>query len=97
MAWFPVSYLATYHLYQYLNNRISWNRWTTVGLLFIGSIMGLALTLLPIVGMNAAAIIPYINDPFAVANLQGKRGLARMGMDYWGALANGFSDFYSAI
>ena len=74
MAWFPVSYLATYHLYQYLHNRISWNRWTTVGLLFIGSIMGLALTLLPIVGMNAAAIIPYINDPFAVANLQANVG-----------------------
>lgn len=70
MAWLPVSYLATYHLYQYLTGRIRWNRWTTAGLLVIGSILGLALTLAPIVGMHTDVIIPYIKDPFAAANLQ---------------------------
>lgn len=70
MAWYPVSFLGTYHLYQYVTYRISWNRWTTVGLLIIGSLLGVALTVLPIIGMNAQALIPYIKDPFAVANLQ---------------------------
>ena len=70
MSWFPVSYLGTYHLYHYINSRLVWNRWTTVGLLIIGGLLGIALTLLPIVGMNAGYLIPYIKDPFAVANLQ---------------------------
>lgn len=72
LAWFPVSYLAAYHLYQVLTGRVRWNRWTTVGLFLIGSLLGIILTAAPLVGMHNDVLIPYIKDPFAVANLQAK-------------------------
>jgi 4-amino-4-deoxy-L-arabinose transferase-like glycosyltransferase len=70
LAWFPVSYLAAYHLYLLLAGKVKWNRWITVGLLGVGGLLGLALTALPLVGMNAKAISPLIEDPFVVGNLQ---------------------------
>ncbi len=70
MAWFPVSYLAAYHLHQVLTGKVMWHRWTTIGLLVVGGILGIVLTAAPLVGMNKDLLIPYINDPFAVANLQ---------------------------
>ncbi|MCY7360108.1 MAG: glycosyltransferase family 39 protein [Rudanella sp.] len=70
LAWFPVSYLAAYHLYQVLTGQVQWSRWTTVGLLLVGGLLGLVLTAAPLVGMHKDVLIPYINDPFAVANLQ---------------------------
>ncbi|CCG98685.1 glycosyl transferase family 39 [Fibrella aestuarina BUZ 2] len=70
MAWFPVSYLAARHIADLLAGRVAWNRWLTAGLLLIGGLLGLLLTALPVVGRFKAMLIPYINDPFAVANLQ---------------------------
>jgi 4-amino-4-deoxy-L-arabinose transferase-like glycosyltransferase len=72
LAWFPVSYLAAYHLHQVLMGQVQWSRWTTVGLLVVGGLLGLVLTAAPLVGMHKDLLIPYINDPFAVANLQAK-------------------------
>ncbi len=72
LAWFPVSYVAAYHLHQVLTSRVQWSRWTTVGLLVVGGLLGLVLTAAPLVGMNKDVLIPYIKDPFAVANLQAK-------------------------
>ncbi|GAB3269151.1 phospholipid carrier-dependent glycosyltransferase [Larkinella harenae] len=69
MAWFPVSYLAVTVLYGYLNGSVRWNRWLTVGIALIGSLLGLLITTLPLVGMNAAELIPHIKDRFAAANL----------------------------
>jgi 4-amino-4-deoxy-L-arabinose transferase-like glycosyltransferase len=70
LAWFPVSYLATRHLADLLAGRVRWNAWLTAGLLLVGTLLGLVLTALPLVGQYKAALIPYIKDPFAVANLQ---------------------------
>jgi len=70
LAWFPVSYMAAYHLYQVLTGRVQWHRWTTIGLLVVGGLLGIVLTAAPLVGMNKDVLIPYIKDPFAVANLQ---------------------------
>ncbi|MDZ7897655.1 MAG: glycosyltransferase family 39 protein [Arcicella sp.] len=70
MAYFPVSFLAAIFLYDWANNRISWNKWLTVGIVGIGFIFSLLLTAVPLVGMNTAKIIPYIKDPFAVKNLE---------------------------
>ncbi|MBO0951981.1 ArnT family glycosyltransferase [Fibrella forsythiae] len=70
MAWFPVSYLAARHLHDLLTGRAAWPRWLTVGLLVIGGLLGTLLTLLPVVGQFKTTLIPYIKDPFAVANLQ---------------------------
>ena len=70
MAWFPVSYLAARHLHDLLTGRAQWGRWLTAGLVFVGGLLGVLLTALPVVGQFKAALIPYINDRFAVANLQ---------------------------
>ncbi|MFD1142587.1 glycosyltransferase family 39 protein [Larkinella insperata] len=69
MAWFPVSYLAATVLYGYLKGQLSWNRWLTGGIAIIGGVLGLLIAALPLVGMNAAALIPHIKDRFAAANL----------------------------
>ncbi|MFC5410773.1 ArnT family glycosyltransferase [Larkinella bovis] len=69
MAWFPVSYLAATVLYQYVNGRLSWNRWLTVGIALIGGVLALLITALPLAGMHSADLIPLIKDRFAAANL----------------------------
>lgn len=70
MAYFPVSFLAAKFLYDWLNERVSWNKWVNVGLLSIGFILSLVLAAVPFVGMHTQEIIPYIKDPFAVKNLE---------------------------
>ncbi|MBO0931148.1 ArnT family glycosyltransferase [Fibrella aquatilis] len=70
MAWFPVSYLAARHLHDLLMGRVQWSRWLTAGLLLVGGLLGILLAALPVVGQYKTALIPYINDKFAVANLQ---------------------------
>ncbi len=72
MAWFPVSFLAAYHVYQILEGQWKWSKWVSFGLIFIGCTMAIALTAVPLVGQYATQIIPYIKDDFAVANLQAK-------------------------
>ncbi|MEZ4903779.1 MAG: glycosyltransferase family 39 protein [Spirosomataceae bacterium] len=70
MAYFPLSFLAALWLYRWLKAEISWPRWMTVLLLIVGGILALILTLVPIIGMNPAVFIPYIDDKFVVGNLQ---------------------------
>ncbi len=72
LAWFPVSYLAAYHLHQIITRQAKLQRATAVGLLIVGGLLGLVLTAAPLVGMHKDVLIPYINDPFAVANLEAK-------------------------
>ncbi len=81
MAWFPVSYLAATVLYSYLNGALQWNRWLTIGIAIIGGVLALLITALPLVGMNAADLIPYIKDRFAAANLTAPSRMAGLGMD----------------
>lgn len=70
MAYFPVSFLAAKFLFDWLNDKISWNKWTTFGLLSIGFILSLLLAVVPYIGMNAAQFIPLIKDKFAAKNLE---------------------------
>ena len=39
-------------------------------MLSIGSLLAVVITLLPVVGLNKERLTPYIQDPFAVGNLQ---------------------------
>ncbi|WP_259017211.1 ArnT family glycosyltransferase [Emticicia fluvialis] len=68
MAYFPVSYLAANTLYNWLAHKKNWNKWVKFGLIFIGFVLSLALVAVPLIGMNTAAITPYIKDQFAVRN-----------------------------
>lgn len=68
LCYFPLTYLAALQLYrlneQYTRLR---SRVRTI-MLIVGTIFALIIALLPVVGINKAKIIPYIDDPFAVAN-----------------------------
>lgn len=70
MAYFPVSFLAAKFLFDWKNDKIQWNKWTTFGLLFIGFILSLLLAIIPFIGKNSNIFTPYIKDPFAVKNLE---------------------------
>lgn len=70
MTYFPVSFLAAKFLYDWLNERVTWNKWVSFGILSIGFILSLVLAAVPFVGMHTQEIIPYIKDPFAVKNLE---------------------------
>ena len=70
MAYFPVSFLAAKFLFDWLNDKVSWNKWTTFGLLSIGFVLSLLLAAVPYIGMNAAQFIPLIKDKFAAKNLE---------------------------
>jgi 4-amino-4-deoxy-L-arabinose transferase-like glycosyltransferase len=74
LAWFPVTYLSGWYLFQWHNGQISWSRWTNLGLIFIGFLLSAVLVGLPLVGHFAAQLEPYIHDRFAVANLQAQVG-----------------------
>jgi 4-amino-4-deoxy-L-arabinose transferase-like glycosyltransferase len=43
MAYFPVSFLATKFLYDWLNDKVLWRKWVSWGLLFIGFILSILL------------------------------------------------------
>jgi hypothetical protein len=64
--------MATACVYELSENPKCWTRWLTFGLLFIGILLGIILTAVPLVGQHSDLIIPYIKDPFAVQNLQAK-------------------------
>ncbi|MFN8353781.1 MAG: glycosyltransferase family 39 protein [Spirosomataceae bacterium] len=70
MAWYPVTYFAALSILAFIEKRAFWNRWLTVGLGVIGTLLGLVLMAVPLIGMNAAVIQPYIQDAFVVGNLQ---------------------------
>ena len=70
MAYFPVSFLAAKFLYDWTNDKVSWNKWLTFGLLSTGFILSFMLTAVPYVGMNVERFIPLIKDKFVAKNLE---------------------------
>ena len=70
MAYFPLSFLAALYLYRWLKGEFQWPRWATVLLLLIGFLMSAVLTVYPLVCMYPSYFAAYINDDFAMANLQ---------------------------
>lgn len=70
MAYFPVSFLAAYYLFFLIQRRLPLQKFVPVLVGVIGLVLALLLAVLPLVALNKEKIIPYIKDPFAVANLQ---------------------------
>lgn len=85
LCYFPLTYLAALKITQLAQGEINIKPWIKALLLSIGSLLAIAITLLPWVGINKQKLIPYIQDPFAVANLQANVSwsYAEMG---WGIL-----------
>ena len=70
LCYFPLTYLAAFQLHRLGNEPLKLKKWVKAIMLFIGSLLAIVITALPIAGINKEKLIPYIQDPFAVANLQ---------------------------
>lgn len=69
MTYLPLTFIATLYLYRLYEGKARLSRALRVAMFVYALILGLAFTLLPIVGNHTDLMVPYINDPFAVANL----------------------------
>jgi 4-amino-4-deoxy-L-arabinose transferase-like glycosyltransferase len=65
LAYFPITFLAAYHMHGVLTGRFKWNRWLTVTLATFGLLVGAVITVFPVVMMHTNWFIPYVNDFFA--------------------------------
>ena len=70
LCYFPLSFLAAWQLYRISEKKLQLHAWNIILMLLIGLMIGLAITLLPLVGVYKHLIIPHIHDRFAQANLQ---------------------------
>ncbi|MGX5818681.1 ArnT family glycosyltransferase [Chitinophaga lutea] len=70
LCYFPLSYLAALQVYRLLEGKLRLRGWNISVMLFIGVVLGLAIALLPLVGVYKQDLIPHIGDRFARANLQ---------------------------
>lgn len=70
LCYFPLTYLAALQLYRLSTEDVKIKGWVKGGLLFLGTVLAIAITALPLVGLNKDKLIPLIDDPFAVGNLQ---------------------------
>lgn len=69
LCYFPLCYLAAQYMDEILNKERKVTSITRIIFLITGLIWSLILIILPIIGLEKELIIPYIKDPFAVANL----------------------------
>lgn len=70
LCYYPLTYIAAVHISQLAAGRERLRKAVQIGLIIIGSLLAVAILALPLVGLYKARLIPYIQDEFAVANLQ---------------------------
>ena len=72
LCYYPLTFFAALAMSNLLDGDVKWRKWMTGGLAATGGLIAIAVIGLPIVGMNAQAIINsgLLKDPFAAANLQ---------------------------
>ena len=70
LCYFPLTFIAALHIYNIIHRKERVGGLVKGMLGFIGVLLAIVITLLPIVGINKDKLVPYIKDPFAVANLQ---------------------------
>jgi 4-amino-4-deoxy-L-arabinose transferase-like glycosyltransferase len=70
LCYYPLTYLAAIRIVALLHERRNLGKTLAAGLLTIGSLLAILITALPLVGIFKDKLTPYIQDPFAVANLQ---------------------------
>ena len=70
MAYLPLSALAAMSIEYCIETKSSWKLSRIVFLLLVGLPLGLAIFLIPIVGMHTEALIPFIKDAFVIENLK---------------------------
>ena len=70
LCYYPLTFIAARRINQLFQKEIKLKKVVWIGLLIIGSLWGIMITAIPLVGLFKNLIIPLIHDPFAVANLQ---------------------------
>lgn len=72
LCYYPLTYFAALAITNLLDGDVKWRKWMTWGLAITGGLIAIALLGLPIIGMNAQAVIKsgLLKDPFAAGNLQ---------------------------
>lgn len=68
LCYFPLTFLAALQLDRLSSGTVSIKKWVKVLIGIIGSLVAILITALPLAGIFKQKLIPYINDPFAVAN-----------------------------
>lgn len=69
LCYYPLTYLAALQLYRINYEDTPFKKWVKAVTLTIGTILAVAITLLPVVGLHKDKLVPLFDDPFAVANL----------------------------
>ena len=69
LCYFPLTYLAALQAWRMMQRGVRLQKVAFVLLLFVGLSMAFAIAALPVVGVHKDALLPYLNDPFAAANL----------------------------
>lgn len=70
LCYYPLTFLAALQLYRLTEKQLQLKKIVLILLLFIGSVWGILITAIPIVGLYKEKLIPHIKDPFAAGNLQ---------------------------
>jgi len=70
LCYFPLTFLAALQLYRIAEGKVSLLKPVKILLTVIGLVLAIAIICLPLVGLNKDILIPLIDDPFAVGNLQ---------------------------
>jgi 4-amino-4-deoxy-L-arabinose transferase-like glycosyltransferase len=70
LCYFPLTWLAALQLYRLSEGQSRLKPLVRNLLLVIGTLLALAILLLPLAGIFKQKLFPYIKDPFAVANMQ---------------------------
>lgn len=70
LSYYPITFFAAYFIYFLIKGKRKWRWYHATLFLIIGVVWGSAITLVPLLGVNIEALKEYINDDFAVANLE---------------------------
>lgn len=69
LCYFPLTFWAAVEVDKIFNGNIKFNKFWKITGICIGTIIGFAITVLPIVGIHKDKLAQYIKDPFTQANL----------------------------
>lgn len=70
MAWFPVTFLAAYTIYNWEWRQVPYRKWMSWALAFVGGVFAVAIIALPFAARQLQRIMPYVKDQFARANME---------------------------
>lgn len=70
LCYFPLTFIAALHIHNIISHKEKLSGLVKGMLGTIGILLAIVISLLPVVGLYKDKLIPFIKDPFAVANLQ---------------------------